>query len=302
MASVQVLPVEGNCSQWPNFLAALARQALIAEAQLTPKPGLVDRRGSGTHDDLSLKLMEQSATVLEPFFVAMAAAAVGRVADRDLREEVAGIGREAEHAMYQATRGANSHKGAIWILGLLSAAAAQERGRSAHQIAKAAGAIARLPDRASLQLITHGELMRRRYGVDGARGEASRDFPHVVRIGLPFLWSRRNSGCVEEVCRLDALFAIMSELDDTCLLYRGRQAGLQVVKEGARAVLQAGGCGSTPGRAQADKLDRELSARRISPGGSADLLAATIFLDAIEQGHGEVYGDQSKWGNENGNS
>src|ERR1700683_5469786 len=126
-----------------RLLATLASQALIAEAELTPKPGLVDRRGSGAHSDLSLDLMRRSATVVEPFFADMASAAEGRVADRDLREELAAIGRDAERAMYKATEGANSHKGAIWILGLLVAAAAQKDDLSARQIASAAGAMAR---------------------------------------------------------------------------------------------------------------------------------------------------------------
>src|SRR5580700_6492320 len=128
-------------------LASLARQALIAEAELTPKPGLVDRRGSGAHTDLSLDLMRRSAKVLEPFFADMATAAEGRVPDRDLRAELAAIGRDAERAMYKATEGANSHKGAIWILGLLVAAAAQRGGQTACEIAAGAAAIARFPDR-----------------------------------------------------------------------------------------------------------------------------------------------------------
>src|SRR5580704_13287542 len=114
-----------NARQRSRHLGALAFQALIAEAELTPKPGLVDRRGSGAHADLSLDLMRRSATVLEPFFADMASAAEGRVPDRDLREKLAAIGRDGERAMYKATEGANSHKGAIWILGLLVAAAVQ---------------------------------------------------------------------------------------------------------------------------------------------------------------------------------
>src|SRR5580692_1582510 len=153
-------------------LGSLARQALIAEAELTPKPGLVDRRGSGAHTDLSLDLMRRSARVLEPFFADMASAAEGRVPDRGLRTELAAIGRDAERAMYKATEGANSHKGAIWILGLLVAAAARRDDLNAREIASAAGAIARLPDRAGLNIVTHGDIVGNRYGVAGARGEA----------------------------------------------------------------------------------------------------------------------------------
>jgi triphosphoribosyl-dephospho-CoA synthase len=276
-------------------LGSLARQALIAEAELTPKPGLVDRRGSGAHTDLSLDLMRRSARVLEPFFTDMASAAEGRVPDRDLRAELAAIGRDAERAMYKATEGANSHKGAIWILGLLVAAAVQRDGQQAREIASAAGTIARFPDRPSLNIVTHGDIVRKRHGVAGARGEACRGFPHVVRFGLSTLRKRRNSGVREEVCRLDALFSIMSRLEDTCLLYRGDIEALNVTKAGARAVLLAGGYGSSQGRMEACDLDRELSARRISPGGSADLLAATIFLDAVERRQSEVSSDESKW-------
>src|SRR6202167_1236442 len=236
-----------NSPQPSRHLGALAFQALIAEAELTPKPGLVDRRGSGAHSDLSLDLMRRSATVLEPFFADMASAAEGRGPDRDLREELAAIGRDAERAMYKATEGANSQKGAIWILGLLVAAAAQKDDLSARQIASAAGAIARFPDRACLNAVTHGDIVRNRYGVAGARGEACQGFPHVVRFGLPTLRKQRKAGFPEEVCRLDALLAIMSRLDDTCVLYRGGTEALNVAKARARAVLLAGGYGNSRG-------------------------------------------------------
>ena len=284
-----------NSPQQASRLGALAFQALIAEAELTPKPGLVDRRGSGAHTDLSLDLMRRSARVLEPFFADMASAAEGRVPDRDLREELAAIGRDGERAMYKATEGANSHKGAIWILGLLVAAAAQRDDLSAKEIASVAGAISRFPDRACLNIVTHGDIVRNRYRVAGARGEACQGFPHVVRFGLPTLRKKRKAGFPEDVCRLDALLSIMSRLDDTCLLYRGGTEALNVAKARARAVLLAGGYGSSRGRMKASDLDREFSAQRLSPGGSADLLAATIFLDAVERRQSEISSDESKW-------
>jgi triphosphoribosyl-dephospho-CoA synthase len=284
-----------NSPQQSRRLGALAFQALVAEAELTPKPGLVDRRGSGAHSDLSLDLMRRSARVLEPFFADMASAAEGRIPARDLREELAAIGRDAERAMYKATEGANSHKGAIWILGLLVAAAAQRDDLNAREIASAAGAIARLPDRACLNIVTHGDIVGKRYGVAGARGEAGQGFPHVLRFGLPTLRKKRKAGFPEEVCRLDALLSIMSRLDDTCLLYRGGIEALNFVKARARAVVRAGGYGSPPGWMEACGLDCELSARRLSPGGSADLLAAAIFLDAVERRQSEVSSDESKW-------
>jgi triphosphoribosyl-dephospho-CoA synthase len=277
-----------------NSLASLAREALIAEAELTPKPGLVDRRGSGAHHDLSLALMRQSATAIEPYLAAMASCSQGQDIDCNLRSELAAIGRNAERAMYHATQGSNSHKGAIWILGLLVSAAIRVPSENAREIAETAGAIARLPDRAQPKLITHGDVVRNRYGAGGARWEASRNFPHVIQCGLPMLRDRRVEKLPEEVCRLDALLSLMAKLDDTCVLYRGGVEALSVVKGGAQAVLDAGGYSSATGRQRMRELDRELIARHVSPGGSADLLAATIFLDAIELQQTEVWKDQSE--------
>jgi triphosphoribosyl-dephospho-CoA synthase len=271
-----------HSTQRSKRLASLAREALIAEAELTPKPGLVDRRGSGAHHDLSLALMRQSATAIEPYFAAMASCSQGQDIDSSLRSQLAAIGRDAERAMYQATQGSNSHKGAIWILGLLVAAAIRVPGENAREIAAAAGAIARIPDRAQPKLMTHGDIVRNRYGAGGARMEALNNFPHVINCSLAMLRKRRANQHPEEVSRLDALLSLMAELDDTCVLYRGGVEALQVVQSGAQAILNAGGSSSTDGRQRMHKLDRELIARHVSPGGSADLLAATIFLDALE--------------------
>jgi triphosphoribosyl-dephospho-CoA synthase len=263
-------------------LAALAKQALIAEAELTPKPGLVDRLGAGAHHDLSLDLMHRSAETLEPYFSQMAFLSTHRKLGTCLRAQLASVGRDAERAMYNSTCGSNTHKGAIWILGLLVAAAARRHFQSVREVAEVAGAIARLPDHAQPSLVTHGDIVRRHYGAAGARGEAASNFPHVLECGLVMLRKQRASGFSQEVSRLDALLNIMSSLDDTCVLYRGGADALAMVKAGAQAVLSAGGCGHVSGRKRLEELDRALMAGYISPGGSADLLAATIFLDGLE--------------------
>jgi triphosphoribosyl-dephospho-CoA synthase len=124
--------------------------------------------------------------------------------------------------------------------------------------------------------------------------EASSNFPHVLNCGLPVLRDRRVRKFPEEACRLDALLSLMAKLDDTCVLYRGGMEALRVVKSDARAVLDAGGYSNANGRQRMRELDRELIARHVSPGGSADLLAATIFLDALEYQQSEVLKDQSE--------
>jgi triphosphoribosyl-dephospho-CoA synthase len=276
-------------------LAGLVRQALIAEAELTPKPGLVDRRGAGAHIDLSLAIMRRSALAIEPYLCQMAFVSRRRHPSQPLRERLAVIGRDAECAMLKATSGSNSHKGAIWILGLLVSAAAiqdDDKARSS-AITATAKKIASFEDRATPRLVSHGDTVAKRYGVAGARGEALRGFPHVVDVGLPMLHSRRASGATENVARLDTLLSIMSRLDDTCLLYRGGEEALVTAKAGAAAVESAGGSGTAMGSQKLFRLDRLLLELGASPGGSGDLLAATLVLDAVERRQNEVQADRS---------
>jgi triphosphoribosyl-dephospho-CoA synthase len=290
-----VVLIQANDSAAAAWMASLARQALIAEAELTPKPGLVDRRGAGTHRDLSLTVMRLSAMAIEPYLREMALISAGVRPTQGIREQLAAIGRNAERAMFRTTGGSNSHKGAIWVLGLLISAATMqsEENQTASEIAATAGAIASYDDRAAPRLVSHGDVVVKRYGASGARGEAAQGFPHVVDIGLPTLRRRRASGATEHVARLDTLVSIMARLDDTCLLYRGGTDALRAAKKNALAVERAGGVGTQMGRQQLTLLDRQLLDLKVSPGGSADLLAATLFLDAIERKQSEVGADES---------
>lgn len=285
----------------PRCLSRLACQALIAEAELTPKPGLVDRRGPGSHTDLSLPLMRQSAAVIEPYFREMASISIETEPDRELRENLGAIGRKAERAMYAATGGSNSHKGAIWSLGLLVSAAAMQGDVHASFIAEDAGAIASHEDRCASAKESHGRLMATRYRATGARGEAASGFPHVMKLGLPILRAKRLAGVPEDFARLDSLLSIMSKLADTCVLYRGGRAALFAVQHGATEVIEAGGCGTSAGWRSFQQLDVRLRVLGISPGGSADLLAATLFLDAVERRKTAVYADQPQMETHDGN-
>ena len=273
-------------------LADLAVDVLEAEAMLTPKPGLVDARGSGAHRDLDLPRMLKSAASLHGTFLDMATAAAGQEPDQALREQLARIGRCGERGMFAATGGSNAHRGAIWVLGLLVAARAIQGEIGPHgetgphaeasprETAALAARIAAFPDRHAPAQDSHGARVCRRYGVEGARGEAVAGFPHVVDVGLPAMWAARAQGADETCARLDALVAIMATLDDTCLLHRGGLAALEAAQRGARDTLMAGGSSSAAGRRALLRLDAELVERNASPGGCADLLAACIFLDS----------------------
>jgi len=265
-------------------LAASAVDALLKEAELTPKPALVDRRGSGAHSDLTLARMYRSAYSLRAMFAAMAEIASDRMPSQGLREQLARIGREGERTMLVATGGFNAHRGAIWSVGLLVAGAAMCRASATpREIAAQASKLARFPDRYAPANESHGSQVCRRYRVQGARGEALDGFPHVVEVGLPALYESRMKGISETHARLNALMAIMSHLDDTCLLHRGGMDALSAAKKGARAVLIAGGSSTSSGMRALWALDLYLLSCWASPGGSADMLAATLFLDSYQQ-------------------
>ncbi|KSU84516.1 triphosphoribosyl-dephospho-CoA synthase [Fictibacillus enclensis] len=265
-------------------LAELAVQALLDEVNLTPKPGLVDQENNGAHYDLTLKLMHRSAESLRPVFAEIAEASYERVPSQELREEIAAIGRNGELVMLGITGGVNTHKGAIWSLGLLvSAAASDAELFDPVQVAERAGRIARFPDRYCPVASTNGSKVKAAYQVPGAKGEAQLNFPHLCKVGLPFLQNAREKGISETNARLDTLLAIMSELDDTCILHRGGMKALQAVKKGASDVLDNGGTSKTAGRLALFGLDETMMELFISPGGSADLLAAVLFLDALQK-------------------
>jgi triphosphoribosyl-dephospho-CoA synthase len=269
-------------SRVASYLARLSARALIEEAELTPKPALVDKRGPGTHTDLSLTLMRRSAYCLEPWFELMALASFRRAPSQSLREELGAIGRWAEQSMLLATGGANTHRGAIWSLGLLVSAAAMGA-NSPEAVAYRARQLACLPDWSSPKQQSNGLRVVQRYRVSGARGEAQAGFPHVITIGLPILRRSRRKRSSETQARLNALLAIMASLDDTCLLHRGGRAALNRAQAGAATVLAAGGTATGQGWELLQRLDRALLALNASPGGSADLLAATLFLDFMAE-------------------
>jgi triphosphoribosyl-dephospho-CoA synthase len=130
--------------------------------------------------------------------------------------------------------------------------------------------------------LSHGDLVAAKYGVTGARGEAVSGFPNIVGAALPTLRNKRARGLNEVEARLDTLLTIMSRLEDTCLLYRGGRRALVAAQQGASAVLDAGGTATPSGMRQLKILEHTLLDLGVSPGGSADLLAATLWMDALE--------------------
>ncbi|CAM5474705.1 2-(5''-triphosphoribosyl)-3'-dephosphocoenzyme-A synthase [Streptomyces alboniger] len=266
-------------SRVDDALAQAAVDALTVQLALAPKPGLPDPRDlaarAGHRDHNSLRW---SAKALAPGLAAMAAAArrTGEPTPQ-LRTELGAIGRCTEHTVGLAGGG---HRGALWTLGLLVAAAALDPGAGAREVTAAAKLIVAHPDRRAPRRPSRGSSISAKYGAAGARGEARAGFPHVRRA-LGALAAARTVGATEDQARLDALLTVMSTLQDTELLHTAGPLGLRHVQAGARAVLEAGGTATEPGRAALHGLDADLHARAWSPRGSAGLLAGALFLDAL---------------------
>ncbi|MGO9430677.1 triphosphoribosyl-dephospho-CoA synthase MdcB [Rhodoblastus sp.] len=262
----------------PESIGALAMSCLCLEVETWPKPGLVSHIDNGSHHDMNAAMLYRSASALEPFFTALAAAGTAGAGMDRLRA----IGVAAEAAMLEATGGVNSHRGAIFGLGLLCAAAgARDRDGEGlgETIQRRYGlAIVKGP----IPLHSHGSRALQVYGATGARGEAAAGFPSVYDIGAPALAEGfRLAPNDPEAARVQAIFALIEGVLDTNLLHRGGAAGLAFARRRAREFLDGGGVAAAGWRAEAARIHAEFVSRRLSPGGSADLLSMSLFVHAI---------------------
>jgi triphosphoribosyl-dephospho-CoA synthase len=268
-------------------VADAAKAALLEELETWPKPGLVSHVDSGSHTDMDASTLRASATAITPFYYQLTIAGAAESGMNRLRE----IGLEAERAMLAATSGVNTHRGAIFSLGLLCAAAgatwSPTRSQS-HWRAKLLGATVRRRwghaiMSGPIPLHSHGTNALLKFGAGGARAQAAAGFPHAIEIGLPALrLGRRLAPKDAEAARVQGFFAILASMEDTNLLHRGGAVGLHYAQEAAIRFLEQGGIEHADWRERAVAVHRAFVVRRLSPGGCADVLAVTLFLDALE--------------------
>ncbi len=197
------------------------------------------------------------------------------------------IGIEAEAAMLEATGGVNTHRGAIFGLGLLCAAAGARWSGAVETAALLGSVVARRWGKEILSgpvtLRSHGLEARRRYGAAGARREAAEGFPSVYNIGLPALkMAAHMAPANAEAVRVQACFSLIAAIEDTNLLHRGGTTGLCFAQSAARSFLDRGGVIQPDWRVRARTVHEAFVQRRLSPGGSADLLAMSLFVQTLE--------------------
>lgn len=278
-----------------TYSAALARQAvraLYAELVTYPKPGLVSLVDTGSHEDMDASTFLRSLFSLRHYFRLICLAGMEDAPFARLKE----LGIEAEARMMIATRGINTHRGAIFSLGLLCAAAgslhAQRRAvtaaalRSAlvdnwgaalasHASAIAASAGSQGPN------LSHGLQAAALHAASGAREEGALGLPSVFEVGLPALQTALARGASMDHARVDALFALMGHISDSNVYYRAGPHGAQIVRDEARRFLAHGGTQHPDWFSRAEECHRLFVRQRLSPGGAADLLAASCLLHAM---------------------
>lgn len=241
-------------------LADLARSALLEELALYPKPGLVSLVDSGSHRDMDHTHLRASANALHAAFRELAHAGANGAA---FKANLVPIGLRAERVMLTATGGVNTHRGALFALGLLAAAAAGNSTNIRAAVVAQWGA----------ELAEHMSP-----GRAGAREEAAQGFPSIFQLALPHFQSMIQSGRSRQAAAMETLFLLIANVDDTNLVHRGGLDGSVFAKNRAAFFLNAGGTSQPDWLDLAKLIHSEFVGRNLSPGGSADLLAGTLFV------------------------
>jgi triphosphoribosyl-dephospho-CoA synthase len=294
LSTANPLPGRAHTAGTAAFVAEAASRALLTELLLTPKPGLVDQRNSGAHRDMNIGTFLRSAKVLSRWFPRFVEIGHARahIPAHSFLSLFRHSGLQCEAEMFEATRGINTHKGAIFLLGLLCAAAGR---LSAKSIALSQDLLCSEVAQICLGLVereliraetadTPGERVFRSYRLTGARGEAAGGYKLVRTVALPKYRRLRLHGIAEDTALLQVLLHLLAVNGDTNLVSRGGLTALDYVRGYARKILDEGGVLVPDGVRKMAVFDDALIAHHLSPGGSADLLAVTCVLALVPEG------------------
>ncbi len=269
--------------------ARLAVQALLFEVAVTPKPGLVDRENSGSHRDMDVFSFLASGAGLFPYFAQCVKIGRQGGTPEETFRALRAPGLLAEGQMLASTGGGNTHKGAIFSMGILCGAlgrlerqawgdsvrvlsecAAMTRGLTAQDFAGLTPETAR----------TAGQKLYLRYGITGVRGQAEAGFPAVGRVGLPKLEAALSQGKSINEAGCAALVAMLADTVDTNMIHRGGYEQAKAASEQAKALLERE---PFPSAEALEEMNRAFVEKNLSPGGTADLLAMTMMLHFLKE-------------------
>lgn len=265
-------------------------QAILLEVSTHPKPGLVTRLSNGAHKDMSIFTFMMSSAVLSKAFNDLqdiGQAHRGTLAELFCKLRSYGVGAEAE--LLRVTKGVNTQRGILFAGGIVSAVSgyAMNMGLSRNALLPmikemAAGLVARELKNLDHAAMTAGEKLYYKYGITGIRGEVENGFPSVVNYGLPALKDAFDKGATINDALVHALISLMTVVEDSNVIWRTDYDTLLEVQRIAKNILSLGSVFTEKGRMAIAETERYFLQRRISPGGSADLLSVTITLYLLE--------------------
>ena len=265
-------------------------QAILLEVSTHPKPGLVTRLSNGAHKDMSIFTFMMSSAVLSKAFNDLQD--IGQAHRGPLAElfcKLRSYGVDAEAELLRVTKGVNTQRGILFAGGIVSAVSgyAMNMGLSRDALLPmikemAAGLVAKELKNIDHAAMTAGEKLYYKYGITGIRGEVENGFPSVVNYGLPALEDAFDKGATINDALVHALISLMTVVEDSNVIWRTDYDTLLEVQRIAKNILSLGSVFTEKGRMAIAETERYFLQRRISPGGSADLLSVTITLYLLE--------------------
>lgn len=288
-AAVTRLLREGLLAADADSVDAMVTHALLEEVATTPKPGLVDRNNDGAHRDMTFLSFQMSASALRGYWkdCFLIGAKTAELPAREAFAEMRARGMEAERKMLAATRGVNTHKGAIFTLGTICGALGRlwqpEAPCTDHErLSKACAVLCADAVEADYSVLeksraahTAGERLYLQYGMRGIRGEVAAGLPAVLETGLPVLEACLDEGMSRNDAGVIALLYLIARGEDTNMIKRGGYALAREMSSSLRDELRRN---PRPTMESVRQLDELFIRRNLSPGGCADLLAVSFFL------------------------
>lgn len=265
-------------------------QAILLEVTTHPKPGLVTRASNGSHNDMSIFTFMMSSAVLGKAFNYLQDMGMSHTGNlQELFEKIRAYGQVAEKELLNVTGGVNTQRGILFAGGILSGVAgyAINKGHDKESIIGLVmemtnGIVEKELRNLGRKEITAGEKLYKEYGVTGIRGEVENGFPCVVNVGLPAMQEACSKGASLNDVLVHTLLSLMTVVEDSNVIWRTDVATLFEVQKVASHILNLGSVFTEAGRNAIKEAEKDFVNRRISPGGSADLLSITTTLYLLE--------------------
>ncbi|WP_125153966.1 triphosphoribosyl-dephospho-CoA synthase CitG [Clostridium rectalis] len=283
-------------------ISSFAVQSMLYEVACNPSPGLVSIVSMGAHNDMDHYTFIDSTCSLLKYLTLCCEKGFSNKTPKEILKDARSLGIDAENRMFKKTNGVNTHKGMLFLMGVVCIATAKaihdkKDFKHIKSIIKdmCEGLVEKelciLKDKLntfnSLEemckeiKLSYGEKLYLLYGIEGIRGEVEKGLPIIFDFALNFY--KENNDLKQNDRLVQTLLGIMQHSEDSNILHKHSVKTLNEMQEKSKNILSIGGVRTKKGRNEINNFDKEFSLRKISPGGSADLLAITVFFYLVEE-------------------